>query len=207
MEPIFSGGHKSMDWNERYSEPGFAYGTEPNEFLLSVVDRIPRGKILSLAEGEGRNAVYLASLGYEVTGVDGSEVGLRKAMELAKKRGVAITTIQADLDEFVIGLEQWDGIIACYCHLPSATRISLHHAAVRGLKPGGVFVLEAFSKKQLAYDTGGPKSLDMLMSLDELKLELVGLEFMHAVEMEREVREGSRHTGLASVVQVIGIKP
>jgi len=196
-----------MDWNERYSEPGFAYGTEPNEFLLSVVDRIPRGKILSLAEGEGRNAVYLASLGYEVTGVDGSEVGLRKAMELAKKRGVAITTIQADLDEFVIGLEQWDGIIACYCHLPSATRISLHHAAVRGLKPGGVFVLEAFSKKQLAYDTGGPKSLDMLMSLDELKLELVGLEFMHAVEMEREVREGSRHTGLASVVQVIGIKP
>ena len=196
-----------MDWNERYSESGFAYGTEPNEFLISVVDRIPHGRILSLAEGEGRNAVYLASLGYEVTGVDGSEVGLRKAMELAKKRGVAITTIQADLDEFVIGLEQWDGIIACYCHLPSATRISLHHAAVRGLKPGGVFVLEAFSKKQLAYDTGGPKSLDMLMSLDELKLELVGLEFIHAVEMEREVREGSRHTGLASVVQVIGIKP
>ena len=95
-----------MDWNERYSESGFAYGTEPNEFLISVVDRIPHGRILSLAEGEGRNAVYLASLGYEVTGVDGSEVGLRKAMELAKERGVAITTIQADLSEFEIGLEQ-----------------------------------------------------------------------------------------------------
>lgn len=196
-----------MDWNERYSEPGFAYGTEPNEFLLSVVDRIPHGRILSLAEGEGRNAVFLASLGYEVTGVDGSEVGLRKAMELAKERGVAITTIQVNLSEFEIGLEQWDGIISCYCHIPSTIRISLHHAAVRGLKPGGVFVLEAFSKEQLAYDTGGPKSLDMLMSLDELKLELAGLEFIHAVEMEREVREGSRHTGLASVVQVIGIKP
>ena len=196
-----------MDWNERYSEPGFAYGTEPNEFLISVVDRIPHGRILSLAEGEGRNAVYLASLGYEVTGVDGSEVGLRKAMELAKERGVAITTIQADLSEFEIGLEQWDGIISCYCHTPSTIRASLHHAAVLGLKPGGVFVLEAFSKEQLAYDTGGPKSLDMLMSLVELKLELVGLEFIHAVEMEREVREGSRHTGLASVVQVIGLKP
>jgi SAM-dependent methyltransferase len=196
-----------MDWNERYSESGFAYGTEPNEFLLSVVHRIPLGKILSLAEGEGRNAVYLASLGYEVTGVDGSEVGLRKAMKLANERGVAITTIQADLSEFEIGLEQWDGIISCYCHIPSTIRASLHHAAVRGLKPGGVFVLEAFSKKQLAYDTGGPKSLDMLMSLDELKLELFGLEFTHAVQMEREVREGSRHTGLASVVQVIGIKP
>lgn len=196
-----------MDWDERYSEPGFAYGTEPNEFLVSVVDGIPKGKILSLAEGEGRNAVYLASLGYEVAGVDGSEIGLRKAGELAAERGVAITTIHADLSEFEIEPEQWDGIIACYCHLPSAIRIPLHRAAVRGLKPGGVFVLEAFSKEQLGYGTGGPQSLDMLISLDELKQELAGLEFVHAVQIERTVQEGSRHTGLASVVQVMGIKP
>ena len=196
-----------MNWDERYSEPGFAYGTAPNEFLVSVADRIPQGKILSLAEGEGRNAVYLASLGYEVTGVDGSEVGLRKAAELAIERGVAITTIQADLSTFEIGAEQWDGIIACYCHVPSALRISLHQAAVRGLKAGGVFVLEAFSKEQLAYNTGGPQSPDMLMSLDDLKRELAGLEFVHAVQVERHVREGSRHTGLASVVQVLARKP
>ena len=196
-----------MNWNERYREPGFAYGTAPNEFLISVVDRIPQGKILSLAEGEGRNAVYLASLGYQVTGVDGSEVGLRKAVELATERGVAITTIQADLSEFEIEPEQWDGIIACYCHVPSAIRIPLHRAAVRGLKPGGVFVLEAFSKEQLAYDTGGPKSLDMLMSLDDLKRELAGLEIIHAVKMERDIREGRGHTGLSSVVQILAVKP
>jgi SAM-dependent methyltransferase len=196
-----------MDWDERYSEPGFTYGTAPNEFLVSVVARIPQGKILSLAEGEGRNAVYLASLGYQVTGVDGAEVGLRKAVELATERGVAIATIHADLSEFEIELEQWDGIIACYCHLPSAIRIPLHRAAVRGLKTGGVFVLEAFSKEQLAYGTGGPQSLDMLMSLDDLKRELAGLEIIHAVKMEREVREGRGHNGLASVVQVLGIKP
>jgi SAM-dependent methyltransferase len=196
-----------MDWDERYSEPGFAYGTAPNEFLESVVDRIPPGNILSLAEGEGRNAVYLASLGYQVTGVDGSEVGLRKALALAAERGVTITTIHADLSEFEIAPEQWDGIISCYCHVPSTIRIPLHHAAVHGLKSGGIFVLEAFSKDQLAYNTGGPQSLDMLMSLDELIQELAGLEFIHAVQMERNVREGSRHTGLASVVQVIGIKP
>jgi SAM-dependent methyltransferase len=196
-----------MDWNERYSEPGFAYGTAPNEFLVSVVDRIPRGRILSLAEGEGRNAVYLASLGYDVTGVDGSEVGLRKALELATERGVVITTISADLGRFEIEPAQWDGIIACFCHLPSAIRAPLHRAAVRGLKPGGVFVLEAFSKEQLAYGTGGPQSLDMLMSLEELKQELAGLEFIHTVQIEREVREGSRHTGLASVVQILGVKP
>lgn len=196
-----------MNWDERYSEPGFAYGTAPNEFLVSVADRIPKGTILSLAEGEGRNAVYLAALGYEVTGVDGSEVGLRKAAELAIERGVAITTIQADLSTFEIGAEQWDGIIACYCHVPSALRISLHQAAVKGLKAGGVFVLEAFSKEQLAYNTGGPQSPDMLMSLDDLKRELAGLEFVHAVQVERHVREGSRHTGLASVVQVLARKP
>lgn len=196
-----------MYWDERYSAPGFAYGTAPNEFLVSVVDRIPQGKILSLAEGEGRNVVYLASLGYQVTGVDGSEVGLRKALELARERGVAITTIHADLSEFEIEPEQWEGIISCYCHLPSAIRIQLHHAAVRGLKSGGVFVLEAFSKEQLAYSTGGPPSLDMLVSLDDLKRELTELEFVHAVQIEREVQEGSRHTGLASVIQVMGIKP
>lgn len=196
-----------MDWDERYREPGFTYGTAPNEFLVSVVDRIPKGKILSLAEGEGRNAVYLASLGYEVTGVDGSEVGLRKARELAKEQGVAITTIHADLGEFVIAPGEWDGIVACYCHLPSSIRIPLHQAAVRGLKPGGVFVLEAFSKEQLAYGTGGPSSLDMLMSLDELKRELVGLEFIHAVRVERDVLEGRGHTGLASVVQILAVKP
>jgi hypothetical protein len=142
-----------------------------------------------------------------VTGVDGSEVGLRKAMELAYKHGVTITTIHTDLGEFEIQPEQWDGIIACYCHVPSTIRIPLHRAAVSGLKHGGVFVLEAFSKEQLAYNTGGPQSLDLLMSLEELKHELAGLEFIHAVQIEREVREGSRHTGLASVVQLFARKP
>jgi 2-polyprenyl-3-methyl-5-hydroxy-6-metoxy-1,4-benzoquinol methylase len=196
-----------MNWDERYSAPDFAYGTAPNDFIASVTDKIPKGKILSLAEGEGRNAVYLASLGYEVTGVDGSEVGLRKALKLASEHGVTITTILADLGEFLIESEQWDGIIACYCHVPSIIRIPLHQAAVQGLKPGGVFVLEAFSKEQITYNTGGPQSPDLLMSLDDLKQELTGLEFIHAVQIEREVREGNRHTGLASVVQVLARKP
>lgn len=196
-----------MNWDERYSEPGYTYGTEPNDFLVSVAGTItPGGSILCLAEGEGRNAVYLASLGYKVTGVDSSEVGLRKAQALAAERGVNITTILADLGTFEIGMEQWEAIIACYCHVPSAIRIPLHRAAVRGLKHGGVLVLEAFSKEQLAYGTGGPQSLDMLMSLDDVKEELAGLEFRHAVQLEREVREGNRHTGLASVIQIVGIK-
>jgi hypothetical protein len=86
-------------------------------------------------------------------------------------------------------------------------RSPLHKAAVRGLKPGGVFVLEAFSKEQLAYNTGGPQSLDLLMSLDDLKRELDGLEFIHALQVERNVHEGNRHTGLASVIQILAVKP
>jgi SAM-dependent methyltransferase len=195
-----------MNWDDRYREPGFAYGTAPNEYLSSVAAIIPAGRILSLAEGEGRNAVYLASLGYDVTGVDGSEVGLSKAQALASDRGVTITTIQADLSGFEIMPESWDAIIACYCHVPSAIRVPLHQAAVKGLKKGGVFVLEAFSTEQLSYGTGGPQSPDMLMSLDDVRRELEGLEFRHAVQIERDVREGSKHTGLASVIQIFGIK-
>jgi SAM-dependent methyltransferase len=207
VEKITQRWEEPMDWDERYSEPGFAYGTEPNTFLASVAYKLPQGKILSLAEGEGRNAVYLATLGYEVTGVDGSQVGLSKAQELAVERGVIITSLHADLSAFKIESEQWDGIIACYCHVPSVLRIPLHRAVVQGLKPGGLFVLEGFSKEQLAYDTGGPKSLDLLLALDELQQELAGLKFIHAVQIQRDVREGLCHTGIASVVQLLAQKP
>jgi len=196
-----------MNWDERYREADYAYGTAPNDFLAAVAGRIPAGRVLSLAEGEGRNAVYLAALGYQVTAVDSSAVGLRKAEALAAARGVAITTIHADLSELSIGREKWHGILSCYCHLPAAIRVPLHRAVVAGLKPGGIFVLEAFSKQQLGRDSGGPPSLDLLLSLDDLRRELTGLEFMHAVETDRNVLEGRCHTGLAAVVQLLAVKP
>jgi SAM-dependent methyltransferase len=195
-----------MNWDDRYDCDDYAYGKEPNDFLRSVAAQIPAGRVLMLAEGEGRNAVYLAGQGYEVTAVDNSKVALKKAMHLAVERNVRITTILADLGDFAIEPGAWAGIISCFCHLPVALRLPLHQAVVRGLKPGGVFVLEGFSKEQLAYGTGGPQAIDMLMSLDDLKQELAGLEFLRAVQLEREVREGRGHTGLASVVQLLGIK-
>jgi 2-polyprenyl-3-methyl-5-hydroxy-6-metoxy-1,4-benzoquinol methylase len=112
-------------WNDRYSEPGYAYGTEPNSYLVSVVNRIPKGKVLSLGEGEGRNAVYLASLGYNVTAVYSSDVGLAKARQLAKDRGVKITTVTADLAGLAIETESWDGIVSIFCHLPAVVRAPL----------------------------------------------------------------------------------
>ena len=193
-------------WDSRYSEPGFVYGTEPNEFLVSAATHIPKGRVLCLAEGEGRNAVYLAGLGYDVTGVDASPVGMRKAAELAKSRGVSITTIVADLAEFAIEPGRWDGIVSIFCHLPPELRVRVHRAAVAGLKPGGAFILEAYTPRQLELKTGGPQTLELMMTLDMLREELRGLELVEAREIERVVNEGHFHRGPGAVVQVVGIR-
>lgn len=190
-------------WDERYSKPGFAFGTEPNDFLASVADRIPPGPVLMLGEGEGRNAVFLAGLGHEVVAVDQSEAGLAKARQLAEERGVRIQTRQADLSGFPIQPGEWAGIVSIFCHLPPPIRVPLHAAAVRGLRPGGVFILEAYTPRQLGRGTGGPSTPELLVSLDTLSGELAGLEVLQGQELEREVREGAYHTGLASVVQFL----
>jgi SAM-dependent methyltransferase len=194
-------------WNQRYSEPGYAYGIAPNEFLVFAAQNIPPGRVLSLGEGEGRNAVFLAERGYEVLAVDSSSVGLAKAQELAGQKGVTISTQQADLADFSIEADTWDGIISIFCHLPPEIRKPLYRKVVRGLKPGGVLVLESYTPNQLNFGTGGPKEPDRLLTLSDVKLELTGLDFVHAVETERTIREGSYHSGLSAVVQIIGIKP
>lgn len=194
---------ESRRWDDRYSEPGFAYGTEPNDFLVSVADRLPPGPVLTLGEGEGRNAVFLAGLGHEVVAVDQSEVGLAKTRQRAAERGVRVQTQQADLGDYPIQPGAWAGIVSIFCHLPPAVRVPLYAAVVRGLRPGGVFVLEAYTPRQFGRGTGGPPSPELMVSLDDLTRELTGLEFLHARELEREVREGTYHTGLASVVQLV----
>jgi SAM-dependent methyltransferase len=197
----------SMSWDERYGADEFAYGTEPNGFLASVADKIPNGKVLCLAEGEGRNAVYLAGLGYDVTAVDASAVGMEKAQRLAKERGVEIKTIVADLAEFDIEPDSWDGIVSIFCHVPLAIREPLHRKVVAGLKQGGVLVLEAYRPKQIDYGTGGPPVPELTMTLETLSRELDGLEFQHAQELDRDVTEGLYHTGIGAVVQLVAIKP
>jgi SAM-dependent methyltransferase len=193
-------------WDERFDTPEYVYGTEPNDFLVSVASRIPQGKILCLAEGEGRNGTYLASLGYEVVAVDQSAVGLAKAQKLARTKQVALSTIQTDLADFAIEPQSWDGIISIFCHLPSEVRTKVYRQAAMGLKPNGVFVLEAFAPQQLQYDTGGPKNLNMLPSLTILQRELTDLQWEIAREVERDLLEGRYHSGRAAVVQILGRK-
>ena len=195
-------------WDERYQSESFLFGTEPNDFLRESAKYLSKGSvILCLGEGEGRNAVHLAKLGHSVTAVDMSTVGLGKALRLAQHNGVSLNTQVANLADYDFSENCWNGIVSIFCHLPPALRTSAHRKAVQGLKPGGVFILEAYSPRQLEYRTGGPSDPTMLYRLEELRSDLAGLEFVVAEEKVREVREGSAHTGMASVVQVVARKP
>jgi SAM-dependent methyltransferase len=193
-------------WDERYSKPGFVYGTEPNEFLAAVAGLIPAGPVLSLGEGEGRNAAFLAGLGHEVLAVDQSAVGLAKAARLAAERGVRVETASIDLAGYEIEPGAWAGIVSVFCHLPPAIRVPLYAAVVRGLRPGGAFVLEAYTPAQIGRGTGGPEDPALTVSLADLTRELAGLEFVHARETEREIPEGAHRAGLGAVVQVVGLR-
>jgi 2-polyprenyl-3-methyl-5-hydroxy-6-metoxy-1,4-benzoquinol methylase len=196
-------------WDRRYSEPGFAYGTEPNDFLAANAERYlpPRGEILCLAEGEGRNAVFLAGLGFRVTGVDSSAVGLQKAKQLAEQHGVDIRTVVADLGDFELGVQRWDGIVSIWCHLPSPIRARLHRSVVAALRHGGMLLVESYTPKQLEYETGGPPTAELMMTLAAAREELAGLDLLEAEETLREVHEGKYHDGLSAVLQLVARKP
>ena len=193
-------------WDERYAEEGWVFGTEPNDFLREQAELIPEGRVLRLGEGEGRNSVYLAELGYEVVGVDRSQVGLDKAQALARERGVFVETVVSSIEDFDLREGEWDGIVSIFFHLPPELRRKVHEAVVKGLAPGGVLILEAYTPRQLELGTGGPPDPDRLMTVEILLHELGGLEVLVAQEREREVREGRLHHGLGSVVQFVGIR-
>jgi SAM-dependent methyltransferase len=197
---------KNNMWDERYSSIEYAYGKAPNDFLAAQFSGIPKGKVLSLAEGEGRNAVFLAKHGYSVTAVDSSIVGLKKAERLAKEQGVSVDLIHADLSDFDLGSDAWDGIISIFVPLPSTVRKDLYRRLPGALKSGGVFLLEAFTPDQIGHGTGGGTNPDTMQTERSLRAELPSLKFEHLVELERDVVEGAFHTGRGAVVQAIARK-
>lgn len=194
-------------WDARYDTEEYVYGRRPNDFLNDMADRLPQGgRVLCLGEGEGRNAVWLAQRGFEVTGIDASAVGLEKAQKLAREAGVEIETVHMDLAEADLGEARWDGIVSIFCHLPPALRKDVHARVVHALKPSGIFLLEAYTVRQLEYGTGGPPNAAMMMSLVDLGQELAGLAIEHGIETVREIHEGRFHAGQGAVVQLIARK-
>lgn len=198
----------SAFWNQRYAGDDLFYGAAPNDFLIEAASKLPRrGAALDIGAGEGRNAIYLASLGLDVLAIDQSSAGMNKAARWASERGLRMQTRVADLESFDPPPESYDVVSSIFVHLPAALRQRVLQQVHRWLRPGGFLVLEAYTPEQLPRDTGGPKDPDRLASLATLKSELAGLELVIARELERVVIEGAGHGGLSSVVQILARKP
>ena len=193
-------------WDQKYNIDDYLYGTNPNDFLAQKLDYLPKGKVLCVADGEGRNSVFLAQQGYQVTAVDSSRVALQKAQKLAEMYQVEVDYIHADLADFDLGKEQWHGVVSIFCHLPPQLRQSLHQRILSGLKNDGVLLLEAYTPEQLKQGTGGPPDAALTLTRQILQQELGALDFEHLQELEREVIEGIGHTGQGSVIQLIARK-
>jgi SAM-dependent methyltransferase len=190
-------------WESRYATDEYVYGTAPNDFLAASVADLPPGRALCIADGEGRNGVYLGSLGHTVTSVDMTESGMAKAARLAETRGVALTTVVADLADYDLGEHRWDLIVSIFAHMPPDIRGRVHGNIARALAPGGRLVLEAYTPEQIGRGTGGPKTPELTMTLDGLRDELTEMDFVSGQETVRSVIEGPGHTGEGAVVQVV----
>lgn len=196
-----------MGWNERYAGDDYVFGTEPNEFLKEIAHQIPdESEILCLADGEGRNGVYLAKLGHHVTSIDQSSAGLEKAQGLARQNKVELTTIQADLSDYDLGLAQWDCIVSIFFHIPPELQEKIYPRIIQSMKPDGLLILESYTPDQLKFGTGGPPVANYILTMELVRSAFGELEFLHTRELEREVIEGVGHTGHAAVRQLIAVK-
>lgn len=198
-------------WNERYSNKEFAYGEEPNKYLKNELDKLKAGTILFPAEGEGRNAVYAAKMGWNVFAFDISAEGKNKAMQLAVTNNVKIDYEVGELDSIHYGAEKFDAIGLIYAHFPAAIKSRYHTILDKYLRKGGVVIFEAFSKKHLDYlqkdeKVGGPKDIESLFSIEEIKVDFPNYDFEELEETEIELNEGLFHNGKGSVIRFVGRK-
>lgn len=197
----------STFWDQRYSGDDLVYGEAPNDFLVQMADRFSKtGHALDIGAGEGRNALFLASLGLGVLAVDQSAVGMQKAQRRAQERGLKLRVQAVDLQHFDAEPRSFDVVSSIFVHLPATLRAAVHRRIGVWLRPGGVFVLEAYAPDQIERGTGGPKDPALLASLADIVRELDGLEIEHQAALVRNVSEGQFHTGEASVVQVLARK-
>lgn len=197
-------------WNQRYAEPGYKYGTEPNAFLREQAGRLaPASRVLVPGDGEGRNSVWLAAQGHSVLALDMAEVGLAKARQLALAAGGEVSarlrTQWADLSEWAPPVGQFDAVVLTYVHLPSSFRTGAHRRLAAALKLGGWLILEAFHPQQLSRQSGGPKDVDMLYTLGQLRGDFHGLLREElGRETETMLSEGPGHQGPGYVTRWLG---
>lgn len=194
-------------WDERYSSYVTVYGDEPNAFFKEHISKLPKGKLLLPAEGEGRNAVFAATLGWNVDAFDYSEAARNKAMARALEKNVHLHYTTGDISEIILPSETYDAVGLIYFHLPPERRRDFHRRIVQALKKGGHLILEAFSKEQIKNISGGPKDPQLLYDRKELINDLEGLTLNLAVEERVRLNEGPFHQGKADVIRILATKP
>ena|SRR5687767_6572125 len=198
-------------WNERYSKEAFAYGEEPNNYLKEQLEKLDPGSILFPAEGEGRNAVYAAKLGWVVSAFDISMEGRNKAFRLAETNKVKIDYQVGDLRTLNYNANQFDAIALIYAHFPADIKSLYHKTLDHYLCRDGLVIFEAFSKNHIGYlskneKVGGPKDVEMLFSMEELMTDFGNYEIIELSEEEIKLSEGLFHNGKGSVIRFVGRK-
>lgn len=194
-------------WEQRYKEEGYAYGEAPNVFFKQVIDKLAAAKMLLPAEGEGRNAVYAALNGWDVDAYDFSEQAIDNAQDFAEQHGVSINYVHgshSDLDRYE---QNYDAIALIYAHVPNEIRRQFHQQLLSLLKPGGVFIFEAFTTEQLGNDSGGPPNINMLYQLDQIRNDFESVcDFELLEEVEEQLNEGKYHVGKANFIRMLAVK-
>lgn len=195
-------------WNTRFQSEQYVYGREPNVFLTEFQKKIKvPGDALTIAEGEGRNAVYLAEQGLNVTAWDYAESGLAKTNKLAEERGVVVSTELVDLNEANWSEAKWDEIVCIFGHFPTELRQKTLQGVKKAVKPGGFYLTEVYSHYQIPYNSGGPQNLDFLYKPEEFLKIFAEWRIVHLFMGEVTRHEGELHNGLSHVIQFVGQKP
>lgn len=198
-------------WDDRYKSEEFAYGEEPNNYLKEQIEKLNPGTILFPAEGEGRNAIFAAKLGWKVSAFDISEEGKNKALKLAEANNVTVDYQVGELQTLNYQPEQFDAIALIYAHFPAEIKSDIHKTLETYLRKNGLIIFEAFSKKHLEYlaindKVGGPKDIESLFSIEEIQSDFPNYEIIELEEREIELNEGLFHNGKGSVIRFVGRK-
>jgi len=195
-------------WDGRYGVAHYFYGTEPNAFLAGQAERFKPGmKVLAVADGEGRNGVWLAKRGLDVTAVDFSAAAVEKSRRLAEQAGVTVQHHQADLFAWDWGENAWDALVAIFVQFVSPDdRPAFHARMKRALKPGGLLLLQGYRPKQVEYGTGGPSSPANMYTAEDLRREFADFEILHLTEHDSVIEEGEGHRGLSALVDLVARK-
>jgi SAM-dependent methyltransferase len=205
---VEQGSSEYQRWEGRYGVPDYVFGKEPNYFLAACKSLLPRsGRALAVADGEGRNGVWLAEQGLDVLSIDFSPSAQRKAQVLAKERGVTVSFLQADVHTFEYPEAAFDVVVEIFTQFSSPAERAMKWAGMRkALKPGGLLIIQGYAPKQLQYGTGGPKEIDNLYTRAMLEDAFRGLRNLTIVEEERELHEGTSHGGMSAVISLTARK-